>query len=120
MRERQKRREYESYEDLEAERREEMSKERKRIAAFLEDYEDERDDEKYYRGEYFNELLILVKLQFNDQTVSRKSCNNSLFCYFIPQFLIPFPQVQLLHAEYESAREKWRLMNVTAKRSVTK
>jgi len=53
MRERQKRREYESYEDVEAERREEMSKERKRIAAFLEDYEDERDDEKYYRGSAF-------------------------------------------------------------------
>lgn len=28
-----------------------MAKERKKIAAFLEDYEDERDDEKYYRGE---------------------------------------------------------------------
>ena len=79
MRERQKRREYESYEDLEAERREEMSKERKRIAAFLEDYEDERDDEKYYRGEYFNELFVLVKLQFYDQTFFKKSCNNSIF-----------------------------------------
>lgn len=49
-RERQKRREYESYEDHEAERKEEQAKERKKIAAFLEDYEDERDDEKYYRG----------------------------------------------------------------------
>lgn len=50
LRERQKRREYEGYEDHEAERKEEISKERKKIAAFLEDYEDERDDEKYYRG----------------------------------------------------------------------
>lgn len=50
LRERGKRREYEAYEDHEAERREEMNKERKKIAAFLEDYEDERDDEKYYRG----------------------------------------------------------------------
>lgn len=53
LRERNKRREYEAYEDMEAERREEMNKERKRIAAFLEDYEDERDDEKYYRGSAF-------------------------------------------------------------------
>jgi len=50
LRERQKRREYEAYEDHEAERKEEQAKERKKIAAFLEDYEDERDDEKYYRG----------------------------------------------------------------------
>lgn len=50
LRERSKRRDYEAYDDHEAERREEMAKERKKIAAFLEDYEDERDDEKYYRG----------------------------------------------------------------------
>ena len=70
MRERQKRREYEAYEDHEAERKEEQAKERKKIAAFLEDYEDERDDEKYYRGMtklHFHidlHLMDLIFLQF--------------------------------------------------------
>ena len=50
MRERGKRREYDQYEDHEAEKKEEMLRERKKIAAFLADYDDEKDDEKYYRG----------------------------------------------------------------------
>ena len=61
-RERQKRREFESYEDHEAERKEEQAKERKKIAAFLEDYEDERDDEKYYRGMYHFLLMITLHI----------------------------------------------------------
>ncbi|XP_013400052.1 RNA-binding protein 25 isoform X3 [Lingula anatina] len=49
-RERKKAREYEKEKEKEEERKIEEVKEARRLKEFLEDYDDERDDPKYYRG----------------------------------------------------------------------
>ncbi len=48
-RERKKSREYDKLKEKQAGERVEQEKEAKRLKEFLEDYEDERDDPKYYK-----------------------------------------------------------------------
>ncbi|KAM6992586.1 RNA-binding protein 25b [Tautogolabrus adspersus] len=57
LRERKKARDYSKESEREDERRREMVKEGKRLKEFLEDYDDERDDPKYYRGSALQKRL---------------------------------------------------------------
>uniref|UniRef100_G3PJW5 RNA binding motif protein 25b n=1 Tax=Gasterosteus aculeatus aculeatus TaxID=481459 RepID=G3PJW5_GASAC len=57
LRERKKGRDYAKEAEREDERRREMVKEGKRLKEFLEDYDDERDDPKYYRGSALQKRL---------------------------------------------------------------
>ncbi|XP_028293319.1 RNA-binding protein 25 isoform X2 [Gouania willdenowi] len=57
IRERKKCRDYSKDAEREDERRREMAKEAKRLKEFLEDYDDERDDLKYYRGSALQKRL---------------------------------------------------------------
>ncbi|KAK6297743.1 hypothetical protein J4Q44_G00323260 [Coregonus suidteri] len=57
IRERKKARDYSKESDREEERRREMTKEGKRLKEFLEDYDDDRDDPKYYRGSALQKRL---------------------------------------------------------------
>ncbi|TWW68785.1 RNA-binding protein 25b [Takifugu flavidus] len=57
LRERKKARDYAKDSEREDERRREMVKEGKRLKEFLEDYDDERDDPKYYRGSALQKRL---------------------------------------------------------------
>ncbi|KAM8831924.1 RNA-binding protein 25b [Spinachia spinachia] len=57
LRERKKARDYAKEAEREDERRREMVKEGKRLKEFLEDYDDERDDPKYYRGSALQKRL---------------------------------------------------------------
>lgn len=57
LRERKKARDYAKESEREDERRREMVKEGKRLKEFLEDYDDERDDPKYYRGSALQKRL---------------------------------------------------------------
>uniref|UniRef100_A0A4W5MPM9 RNA binding motif protein 25b n=1 Tax=Hucho hucho TaxID=62062 RepID=A0A4W5MPM9_9TELE len=57
IRERKKARDYSKESDREEERRREMTKESKRLKEFLEDYDDDRDDPKYYRGSALQKRL---------------------------------------------------------------
>lgn len=50
MRERRRAKEYEREKEKELNKEEEREKEAKRLKEFLEDYDDERDDPKYYKG----------------------------------------------------------------------
>lgn len=50
LRERKKAREYEKEKEREDERKAEESREARRLREFLEDYDDERDDPKFYKG----------------------------------------------------------------------
>ncbi|GAB6021729.1 putative RNA-binding protein 25 [Chamberlinius hualienensis] len=57
-RERKKAREYDKYKEKEEEKHNEEIKEARRLKEFLEDYDDERDDPKYYKS---NALLRRLK-----------------------------------------------------------
>lgn len=57
-RERRKAKEYERDREKERCREEERENEAKRLKEFLEDYDDERDDPKYYK--YFNFIIIHI------------------------------------------------------------
>ncbi|KAM6906412.1 RNA-binding protein 25b isoform 2-T2 [Lycodopsis pacificus] len=57
LRERKKARDYGKEAEREDERRREMVKEGKRLKEFLEDYDDDRDDPKYYRGSALQKRL---------------------------------------------------------------
>uniref|UniRef100_A0A3B5KYU2 RNA binding motif protein 25b n=1 Tax=Xiphophorus couchianus TaxID=32473 RepID=A0A3B5KYU2_9TELE len=57
LRERKKARDYAKESEREDERRREMVKEGKRLKEFLEDYDDDRDDPKYYRGSALQKRL---------------------------------------------------------------
>ncbi|KAK5852787.1 hypothetical protein PBY51_006628 [Eleginops maclovinus] len=57
LRERKKARDYAKEAEREDERRREMVKEGKRLKEFLEDYDDDRDDPKYYRGSALQKRL---------------------------------------------------------------
>ncbi|XP_029568535.1 RNA-binding protein 25 isoform X2 [Salmo trutta] len=57
MRERKKARDYDKENQREDERRREMTKEGKRLKEFLEDYDDDKDDLKYYRGSALQKRL---------------------------------------------------------------
>uniref|UniRef100_H3D3V0 RNA binding motif protein 25b n=1 Tax=Tetraodon nigroviridis TaxID=99883 RepID=H3D3V0_TETNG len=57
LRERKKARDYAKDSEREDERRRETVKEGKRLKEFLEDYDDERDDPKYYRGSALQKRL---------------------------------------------------------------
>ncbi|XP_034018025.1 RNA-binding protein 25b [Thalassophryne amazonica] len=57
MRERKKARDYTKEAEREDERRREMIKEGKRLKEFLEDYDDDRDDPKFYRGSALQKRL---------------------------------------------------------------
>ncbi|XP_026197017.1 RNA-binding protein 25b isoform X2 [Anabas testudineus] len=57
LRERKKARDHAKESEREDERRREMVKEGKRLKEFLEDYDDERDDPKYYRGSALQKRL---------------------------------------------------------------
>uniref|UniRef100_A0A8C1DMF7 RNA binding motif protein 25b n=1 Tax=Cyprinus carpio carpio TaxID=630221 RepID=A0A8C1DMF7_CYPCA len=57
LRERKKARDYSKEMEREEERRREMAKEGKRLKEFLEDYDDDRDDPKYYRGSALQKRL---------------------------------------------------------------
>ncbi|XP_019953118.2 RNA-binding protein 25b [Paralichthys olivaceus] len=57
LRERKKARDYAKETEREDERRREMVKEGKRLKEFLEDYDDDRDDPKYYRGSALQKRL---------------------------------------------------------------
>uniref|UniRef100_A0A3Q3F2N9 RNA-binding protein 25 n=1 Tax=Labrus bergylta TaxID=56723 RepID=A0A3Q3F2N9_9LABR len=57
LRERKKARDYSKESERDDERRREMVKEGKRLKEFLEDYDDERDDPKYYRGSALQKRL---------------------------------------------------------------
>ncbi|XP_033504244.1 RNA-binding protein 25b isoform X2 [Epinephelus lanceolatus] len=57
LRERKKARDYSKDAEREDERRREMVKEGKRLKEFLEDYDDDRDDPKYYRGSALQKRL---------------------------------------------------------------
>lgn len=56
-RERKKSREYDKEKEKEEEKRSEEVKEAKRLKEFLEDYDDDRDDPKYYKGSALNRRL---------------------------------------------------------------
>uniref|UniRef100_T1IML8 PWI domain-containing protein n=1 Tax=Strigamia maritima TaxID=126957 RepID=T1IML8_STRMM len=56
-RERKKAREYEKEKEKDEERRNDEAKEAKRLKEFLEDYDDERDDPKYYKGSALSRRL---------------------------------------------------------------
>ncbi|XP_061173330.1 RNA-binding protein 25-like [Saccostrea echinata] len=56
-RERKKAREYEKEREREEERKAEEAREARRLKEFLEDYDDERDDVKYYKGSCLNRRL---------------------------------------------------------------
>ncbi|XP_078671648.1 RNA-binding protein 25-like isoform X4 [Branchiostoma floridae x Branchiostoma belcheri] len=56
-RERRKTREYDKENEREEDRKKEMIKEAKRLKEFLEDYDDERDDPKYYKGSALQKRL---------------------------------------------------------------
>ncbi|XP_036811262.1 RNA-binding protein 25 isoform X2 [Oncorhynchus mykiss] len=57
IRERKKARDYDKENQREEERRHEMTKEAKRLKEFLEDYDDDRDESKYYRGSALQKRL---------------------------------------------------------------
>ncbi|XP_045562912.1 RNA-binding protein 25 isoform X5 [Salmo salar] len=57
IRERKKARDYDKENQREEERRHEMTKEGKRLKEFLEDYDDDRDESKYYRGSALQKRL---------------------------------------------------------------
>ncbi|KAK5604496.1 putative RNA-binding protein 25 [Crenichthys baileyi] len=57
LRERKRARDYAKEAEREDERRREMVKEGKRLKEFLEDYDDDRDDPKYYRGSALQKRL---------------------------------------------------------------
>lgn len=57
LRERKKARDYAKDSEREDERRRDMMKEGKRLKEFLEDYDDDRDDPKYYRGSALQKRL---------------------------------------------------------------
>ncbi|KAM6960955.1 RNA-binding protein 25 isoform 2-T2 [Aplochiton taeniatus] len=57
IRERKKARDYNKENEREDERRRETTKEAKRLKEFLEDYDDDRDDPKYYRGSALQKRL---------------------------------------------------------------
>ncbi|XP_041710416.2 RNA-binding protein 25 isoform X2 [Coregonus clupeaformis] len=57
IRERKKARDYDKENQREEEKRREMTKEGKRLKEFLEDYDDDRDDLKYYRGSALQKRL---------------------------------------------------------------
>ncbi|XP_077568208.1 RNA-binding protein 25b [Stigmatopora nigra] len=57
LRERKKARDYSKETERDDERRREMMKEGKRLKEFLEDYDDDRDDPKYYRGSALQKRL---------------------------------------------------------------
>ncbi|XP_056401739.1 RNA-binding protein 25 isoform X2 [Hyla sarda] len=57
IRERKKSRDYEKEAEREEEKRRDIAKEAKRLKEFLEDYDDDRDDPKYYRGSSLQKRL---------------------------------------------------------------
>uniref|UniRef100_A0A8C7G6B9 RNA binding motif protein 25 n=1 Tax=Oncorhynchus kisutch TaxID=8019 RepID=A0A8C7G6B9_ONCKI len=57
IRERKKARDYDKENQREEERRHDMTKEGKRLKEFLEDYDDDRDESKYYRGSALQKRL---------------------------------------------------------------
>ena len=63
QRERQKTKEYDRDKKRERDRTDEMEVEAKRLKNFLQDYDDERDDGKYYRGREFSRRLQERKLE---------------------------------------------------------
>lgn len=64
-RERRKAKDYEKEREKERMKEEEREHEAKRLKEFLEDYDDERDDIKYYK---YVEIIIIKKLLINEFT----------------------------------------------------
>lgn len=71
-RERKKTREYERERQREKERRSEENKESKRLREFLEDYNDERDDVKYYKGSALQRRLHEREKEFEADERDRR------------------------------------------------
>ncbi|XP_035687848.1 RNA-binding protein 25-like isoform X2 [Branchiostoma floridae] len=68
-RERRKTREYDKENEREEDRKKEMIKEAKRLKEFLEDYDDERDDPKYYKYLYRGLGLLKQRAVWSDNCV---------------------------------------------------
>lgn len=72
MRERKRRHEYKEESRAEKERKAEMAKEARRLKEFLEDYDDLRDDPKYYKGSALARRMKARDLEASDDNRDRQ------------------------------------------------
>ncbi|KAM4690981.1 RNA-binding protein 25 isoform 1-T2 [Rhinophrynus dorsalis] len=108
IRERKKAREYEKEAEREEERRRDMAKEGKRLKEFLEDYDDDRDDPKYYRGSALQKRLRDREKEIEGDERDRKREKEEL--EEIRQRLLaeghPDPDAELQRMEQEAERRR--------------
>uniref|UniRef100_A0A4W5QID6 RNA binding motif protein 25 n=1 Tax=Hucho hucho TaxID=62062 RepID=A0A4W5QID6_9TELE len=108
IRERKKARDYDKENQREEERRHEMTKEGKRLKEFLEDYDDDRDESKYYRGSALQKRLRdrekETELDVRDRKREKEECDQ------IRQRLLaeghPDPEAELQRMEEEAERRR--------------
>jgi hypothetical protein len=74
-RERKKAKEYERAKEKELKREEKREKEAKIMKEFLEDYDDERDDPKYYKFVlfHFKFSLFILNFNFSEEKLTRRA-----------------------------------------------
>ncbi|KAM9355187.1 RNA-binding protein 25b [Pholidichthys leucotaenia] len=110
LRERKKARDYAKEAEREDERRREMVKEGKRLKEFLEDYDDDRDDPKYYRGSALQKRLRDREKEMEADERDRKREKEEL--EEIRQRLLdeghPDPDAELRRMEEEEEEERLR------------
>ncbi|NP_001116349.1 RNA binding motif protein 25 S homeolog [Xenopus laevis] len=108
IRERKKTREYEKDAEREEERRRDTTKEGKRLKEFLEDYDDDRDDPKYYRGSALQKRLRDREKELEADDRDRKREKEEL--EEIRQRLLaeghPDPDAELQRIEQEEERRR--------------
>lgn len=108
IRERKKARDYEKEAEREEEKRRDMAKEAKRLKEFLEDYDDDRDDPKYYRGSALQKRLRDREKEIEADERDRKREKEEL--EEIRQRLLaeghPDPDAELQRMEQEAERRR--------------
>ncbi|XP_077117957.1 RNA-binding protein 25 isoform X3 [Ranitomeya variabilis] len=108
IRERKKARDYEKEAEREEEKRRDMAKEAKRLKEFLEDYDDDRDDPKYYRGSALQKRLRDREKEIEIDERDRKREKEEL--EEIRQRLLaeghPDPDAELQRMEQEAERRR--------------
>ncbi|KAA0718104.1 RNA-binding protein 25 [Triplophysa tibetana] len=108
IRERKKARDYSKEAEREEEKHREMTKEAKRLKEFLEDYDDDRDDPKYYRGSALQKRLRDREKEVELDERDRKREKDEL--EEIRQRLLaeghPDPDAELQRIEQEALRER--------------
>ncbi|XP_065152546.1 RNA-binding protein 25 isoform X2 [Paramisgurnus dabryanus] len=108
IRERKKSRDYSKEAEREEDKHREMTKEAKRLKEFLEDYDDDRDDPKYYRGSALQKRLRDREKEVELDERDRKREKDEL--EEIRQRLLaeghPDPDAELQRIEQEALRER--------------